>query len=287
MRKYLAVATTLLLVVLAFFLPALFSQWNDSQLLDEPHIVRDTEEREGFAESIQLTVAEKILLLRSGSLTPLPLGDKDEPEIRVALVEGETVIYESEEPTVPNAAAGTDGSVSQEWANRLERVQSEIRTLQSMGALPSLWSWSDNMVESSGLGQILYIDSDTQVSFLVYHMELSCAPYSLSLTVDAQSGQILAFSLRWALGAPPNWGARGAANFGSSWRDYWGMDSVNGGWYNDYIRAILVETESMLQINGEYNSNADLSFSYDGQELRIPLSNWAGSKRGCGIRWNM
>ncbi len=187
MRKYLAVATTLLLVVLAFFLPALFSQWNDSQLLDEPHILRGTEEREGFAESIQLTVAEKILLLRSGSLTPLPLGDRDEPEIRVALVEGETRIYESEEPSVPNAAAGTDGNVSQEWANRLERVQSEICILQSMGALPSLWSWSET-VESSGLGQILYIDSDTQVSFLVYHMELSCAPYSLSLAVDAQSG---------------------------------------------------------------------------------------------------
>ncbi len=286
MRKYLAIAMTVLLVVLAFFLPAQFSQWNDSQLLDEPHILREAEERAGFAESIQLTVAEKILLLRSGSLTPLPLGDKDEPEIRFALVEGATVIYESEEPSVPNAAAGTDGSISQEWAGRLERVQTEVRTLQAMGALPSLWSWND-MVESSSLGQILYIDSETQVSFLIYHMELSCAPYSLALTVDAQSGKILSFSLRWAWGASPDWGGRGASNFGNAWRDYWGMDSVNGAWYTDYIRAILVETESMMQINGEYNSNADLAFAYDGQELRIPLSNWAGSKRGCGIRWNM
>jgi len=287
MRKYLAVAMTVLLVVLAFFLPAQFSQWNDSQLLDEPHILREAEEREGFAESIQLTVAEKILLLRSGSLTPLPLSDKVEQEIRVALVDEETVIYGSEEPSVPNAAAGTDGDISQEWAGRLERVQTEVRTLQTMGALPSLWSWSDNMVESSSLGQILYIDSETQVSFLIYHMELSCAPYSLALTVDAQSGKILSFSLRWAWGAPPDWGGRGASNFGNAWRDYWGMDSVSGAWYTDYIRAILVETESMMQINGEYNSNADLAFSYDGQELRIPLSNWAGSKWGCGIRWNM
>ena len=55
------------LLAAAFFLPAALSQWGDRRLLDEPHITRQDEEREGFAESLQLSVAEKLFLLRSGS----------------------------------------------------------------------------------------------------------------------------------------------------------------------------------------------------------------------------
>ena len=69
-----ALPLTALLVVLAFFLPAQLSQWDDRALLDTPNIVRE-EERELFADSIRLTVPEKLLLLRSGDLSWLDLED--------------------------------------------------------------------------------------------------------------------------------------------------------------------------------------------------------------------
>lgn len=286
MRKYLAVALTALLVALAFFLPARISQWNDSQLLDEPHIVRDAEEREGFAERVQLSVAEKVLLLRSGSLTPLPLSGTGSKELRFALTEDSVVIYESEEPTVSDSSAGEEFAYeTQEWSDRLASVQTEVRTLQTMGALPSLWSW-DNTVESVSQSQILYIDSDAQMSFLVYCVELSCSPYSLGLTVDAQSGKILSFMLRWARSSAPDWGVRGADSFGSAWRDYWGMDAVDSTWNGTHIKGILEETEAMLLLNGSYTASAEINFTYDAQTVHIPLHGWAISDRGCSIQWN-
>lgn len=287
MRKYLAIAMTALLVALAFFLPARISQWNDQQLLDEPHILRVSEEREGFAERVQLSVAEKVWLLRSGSLTPLPLSGTESKSVRFALVDGAASFYASEEPT-PSSAKGApdyEEDMTQEWSERLSGVQSEVRALQNMGALPSLWSW-DETVESVSQGQILYIDSDTQVSFLVYCVELDCAPYSLSLTVDAQSGKILSFDLRWTRGSSPYWGVRGAANFGSAWRDYWGMDGVDGMWNGAHIEGILEETEALLLVNGSYTATAEINFTYDGQALHIPLYSWAISDRGCSIQWN-
>ena len=291
MRKYLAVLLTVLLVVLAFFLPAQASIWNDRQLLDEPNITQWTEEREGFAESVQLTVAEKLMLLRSGSLSYLPVVG-GEVALRFALTNGEAVFYESEEPTLSDSSAGRVASSEEEeemaweWTQRLTAVQSELRALQAVGALPQLWSW-DETVESSGQWQVLYIDSDTQVSFLVYYIELSCSPYTMDLTVDDQTGKILAFTLRWSEGASPAWGVRGAVNFGSAWRDYWGMDSVSASWYSDYIKNILVDTDAMVKVHGDYNSNAEITFSYDGQLLRVPLSCWATVNNGwSSIQWN-
>ena len=65
-RKFLAIALTFLLTAAAIFLPARLSQWNDRLLLDEPHILQ--EEREGFGESVGLTVAgQPCLRLRSGA----------------------------------------------------------------------------------------------------------------------------------------------------------------------------------------------------------------------------
>ena len=69
------------LLAAAFFLPALLSHWGDQRLLDEPHITRQDEEREGFAESLQLSVAEKLFLLRSGSVTSVALEDMETAEV--------------------------------------------------------------------------------------------------------------------------------------------------------------------------------------------------------------
>lgn len=73
MRNYFAALAALLLIAAAVFLPGELAQWNDTALLDEPHILRQEEEREGFAEQMQLTVGEKLLLLRSGKLSKVPL----------------------------------------------------------------------------------------------------------------------------------------------------------------------------------------------------------------------
>ena len=74
MGKYAAMLVALLLVAAAFFLPVRLSRWQDEQLLDDPHVTSYDKEREGFAESTQLSAAEKLLLLRSGTLTQVDLG---------------------------------------------------------------------------------------------------------------------------------------------------------------------------------------------------------------------
>ena len=71
-------ALTLALVALAIFLPAKLSQWNDRLLLDEPHVLRQDAEREGFAESMQLSIGEKLLMTRSGSASVLRLEEDEE-----------------------------------------------------------------------------------------------------------------------------------------------------------------------------------------------------------------
>lgn len=76
MNKYLAAAlpVTVLLVVLAFFLPAQLSQWNDQKLLDDPVVLPSTAgDLAGFAEGVSLTVPEKLLLLRSGRLSAMEI----------------------------------------------------------------------------------------------------------------------------------------------------------------------------------------------------------------------
>ena len=72
-----------------------------------------------------------------------------------------------------------------------------------------------------------------------------------------------------------------AANFGAAWRNYWGMDSVGGGWYSDHNRSILERLGS-----GDYDVHGQVSFTYDGQTILIPLDGWAYSDRTCALSWN-
>jgi len=293
LRKGLVVVLAALLVAAAFFLPAKISEWNDRQLLDEPHVIQE-DAREGFAESVQLTVAEKLLLLQSGTLSSMDLVD-DVVQGLIPLpgqqAAAATIVRGSSETEETDAAAydadqkAYDDKVLLSWSTRLSEVLAEVRTLQAMGALPQLWD-ADSDVEYIGYGEMLYLDSTTRMSFQVYRMQLSGAPYSLDVTVDAQSRRILAFVLDWASGTPLNWGLRGAANFGAAWRDYWGLDSVSISWYSDYVRDILENTEALLRNNGEYNSNGQVVFTYGGQILNIPLANWAFYDRDQSLWWN-
>lgn len=280
MSKFLAISLTVLLMAAAFFLPAQLSQWNDRQLLDEPHILQE-EEREGFARSVGLTVAEKVLLLRSGNLDSLNL---TEGEMRATFSNSEAAVFIPGPEESDAAQAAYDGDAQRKWTERITAVQAEVRSLQMMGALPLTWS-ADSDVECVDRSQILYVDRDTQVSFSVYRMSLLSGPYSLELGVDAQSGRVLSFSLYWTWEGSPGWGVQGASSFGSAWRDYWGMDSVNAGWYNEYTRSILEESEARMRLNGEYNAVGEISYAYGGQRAHIPLLCWA-YKSQCSLHWN-
>lgn len=293
MRRYLLLLLAALLVGGAVFLPGQLSHWGDRQLLDEPHITQE-EEREGFAEAVRLTVAEKLLLMHSGSLDSLSLSD-DHPaglyaeNIFISPDGTEATFYiqdrEAQAQEQNKAEEALSQAVAQKWSARLAAAQTEVRTLQAMGALPSLWS-ADSELEFTGYNQLLYIDRATQVSFQVYSVGLRCAPYSLDLTVDQQSGRILSFSLFWERSEELVWGLRGASGFGTAWRDYWGLDSVGGSWYNDYNRSILEDVVKLVRNNGDYNANSQIPFTYNGRTLNIPLVNWASGSRGYTLLWN-
>lgn len=284
-----ALPLTALLVVLAFFLPSQLSQWDDRALLDTPNIVR-VEEREQFADSIRLTVPEKLLLLRGGDLSWLDLEDAGAGQVRVALVEGEAQISVSMEAEPESAAADVQAEAeknAQKWSARLSAAQSELRGLQRLGGLPTLWSDTD-VVELTSQREVIYIDQESQVSFTLYYMELSCAPYTVSLAVDAETGRILILTLRWARGSAPIWGITGARNFGTAWRDYWGLDSVDAAWRGQYVQGILENIEGQTRGSGDFLSSTEVGFTYDGQALPVQLVCWAGgSSRVCSIQWNI
>ena len=296
MRKAVVIVLAALLMAAAFFLPAKLSVWNDQQLLDEPHITQE-DEREGFAESVQLTVAEKLLLLQSGTLSSMVLGDlvvQGGMNASVFVNRAETADeisfyfeekFPGDEATLVMETDAEQEKTRQKWVERLSAVRSEVRTLQAMGAMPQLWD-ADSELEFHGYGETLYVDSTTRMSFQAYRMRLDGAPFSLDVLVDAQSQRILAFNLDWYSGMPLNWGFRGAANFGTAWRDYWGLDSVNDSWYSDYVKSILENTDAMLHSNGDYNANGQIVFSYGGQSLQIPVANWAFYDRNRSLWWN-
>lgn len=296
MRKGIAAAAAFAvaaLVVLSFFLPEWLSTLHDRQLLDSPSLQAENEDREGFAESIQLSVAEKLLLLRSGTLNVMELSQGEIEGIYVNFPEGgEFTLNLSVEEDFPElkVSENSDASayieeLSQTWKDRLEAVQAEIRSLQSIGGLPELWS-EDDPLNCAGYGELLYIDPDTQMSFQVYHVTLARDTLSLRLMVDIQSGRILSFSLQWGRDDMPSWGLRGAANFGGVWRNYWGMDSVSSGWYDDYTRSILERTEESYRNNGDYTAQGQIAFIYNSQSLPVPLECESYRGRSFAIRWN-
>jgi len=261
--RILAVAAVALLVAAAFFLPEMLLTWGDSQSLNVLQMESQDVEREGLAESIQLSVAEKILLLRSGSLTGMDLDG-------IAVTESASEIYYA------HAAAGSPAEldsyteeVRQLWAERAEAACAEVRALQTMGGLPELWK-KDRRPDYSGYGDLLYLDPGTAISFEAYQIELLWDDAVLALLVDVSSGRVLSFHLQLLQGAQPNWGLRGASNFGSAWRDYWKMDSVSTGWYNESTRGIL-ENTTQAAANGDYAARDQISFVYDGRTLSVPL----------------
>lgn len=269
---------TVALVALALYLPPQVSRWYDRQIMDDPKVTQ-VEEREGLADSIRLTVAEKLLRLRGGNLSFLALPG-EESEIRYFLENGKGGAYISSEPDI-----GTDEREFEEMESRLEAVRRELLALQRSGALPALWT-EDEEPELTDSGEMLYIDNDTQVSFMACHMELSFSSCSLGLTVDNQSGKILSLSLRWPREAPPSWGAAGAAGFGGAWRDYWGMDSVDAAWNSPRINELLTSALAFASNSGDYSASGEIAFTYGGQTLRVPLYGWS-SGGSCAIQWNM
>lgn len=296
-QKIWAVAIVAALVAGAFFLPELLLSWEDSQSLDILRLESQDEDREGFAGSIQLTVPEKILLLRSGELTVMELdrmvmesaadggGDRANTVILFSASDGER-----EAP--PELKAGTEEEIDRYteearrvWEERLASVRGEVRSLQALGGLPEVWR-SDGTPDYTGYGDLLYLDPDTYMSFQVYQMVLRWEDRSLDLLVDVQSGRILSFALRWTQSGQLNWGPRGASGFGSAWRDYWKMDSVSTSWYNEYTRSVLENVETQVFVNGDYAAHDQITFLYDSQSLAIPLDCQGSHSVNYSLIWN-
>ncbi len=291
MRKYAAALAVVLLMAAAFFLPEWLSALNDRQLLDNPVIQAENEEREGFAESMQLSVAEKVLLLRGGGFTAMELsrekvesvtvlvsGDSQDQQV-LTYVNGENLAdLKADEESV---AYGEE--VSRLWDARMTAARREVRNLQSLGGLPQLWD-SGSDLECSGSGEWLYMDPDTRMSFQVYQLTLRGGNYALDLIVDMQSERILSFSLQWGWEDALDWGMRGAANFGGVWRNYWELDTVNSGWYDSYTRGILEQLE--VPPSGDYGARSQVSFTYDGQAFAVPLESMGFGGRTAMLTWN-
>lgn len=146
------------LLALAFILPEWLSAVHDRQLLDSPSIQLQDEEQEGFAESIQLTVAEKVMLLRSGEVNVMQLGQEEVEGVYASVLpEGWefTLNVSVDKPVLPEMKASTDEEITsylaelnQTWEERLEAVQTEIRSLQAVGGLPDLWNEEDEPLDS-------------------------------------------------------------------------------------------------------------------------------------------
>jgi len=289
MRKVFAFLAVAVLLALAFFLPEWVSSQNDRKLLDNPSIQIQDEAQEGFAESVQLSVAEKVMLLRSGSMTVMQL-DHNKVEWSYELTPDAGASSDGQRAVIEfssDAAEDTDYAeeITQLWQTRLEAIHTELRSLQAAGGLPELWG-EDSALSCTGYGDLLYMDPDTKMSFQVYQALLEDPFYTIRLTVDVQSGRILSFNLRWSKGALPSWGLQGASAFGGVWRNYWGLDSVSSSWYNEYTKNILEQSEESFRINGDYSSHALVIFSYDGQTLPVPLDCEAYSGRTFAISWN-
>ena len=286
--KMLTAAALAILVAAAFFLPEFLLNWGDRQLLDSLHMESQDEEREGFAESIQLTVPEKVMLLRSGGLTVMEL---NRAVINVTGSEnGEAILYTAAVETTSGQVNLADEEryaeeTEQLWEDRMTSARTEIRTLQTMGGLPEIWK-TDMPSDYTGYGDLLYLDPDSYMSFQVYQLTLHWENYSLDLLVDQQSERILSFALRWVRGAQPNWGPRGASSFGSAWRDYWRMDSVATGWYNEHSRSILETVEAQVYSSNDYAAHDQITFMYDSQSIPISLDCQGSWSRNFSITWN-
>ena len=295
MRKYGAAALmVVLLMAAAFFLPEWLSELNDRQLLDNPSIQVQEMEQEGFAESVQLTVAEKVMLLRAGSFTAMELSHETVEGVAVASDGGTDIrislfTSNTESAVLKDASEEEINSYNEEviqlWNARMEAARQEVLNLQALGGLPMLWRDSDEL-SYTGYGELIYMDPDTRMNFQVYRIVLSHEPYTMSMVIDVQSVRILSFTLQWNWDKAPNWGARGASAFGGTWRNYWGLDSVGSGWYDNYTKSILEQTETVYRSEGDYDTHGQVAFTYDGQTFAVPLGCIGIGGRTYIINWN-
>lgn len=288
-HKLWAAALAAALAAAAFFLPEELLIWGDRQRVDHLHVESRSEEREGFAESLRLTVPEKVMLLRSGRMTVMELdqGVRENVMIGTYKAEGNNVYSFWGSPLLEtetaedryNEAAGV-------WSGRLTAVREELLALQSLGGLPEVWT-AEGPLACTDCVDLLYLDPETRVSFQVYRLTLLWQGYNADLLVDLQSGRILSLSLAvWVQGGQPAWGARGASGFGGAWRDYWQMDSVSAGWYSEQIRSILEDGALYMSNSGDYAAAEQIAFLYDGLSLSVPLDcQWTRS-RYFFISWN-
>ena len=266
MRKCGAILVVAALLAAAFFLPEALSSWNDQQLLDTVSVLPEDLQREGFAESVQLTVAEKVLLLRSGRLTSMDL---------------------SREMVAGNSANSVSGSVSISVFSYDEESEPVLSPDESAEEDSAAYTEEISRLWDARLAEVRqYVDPDTRMNFQVYHITLASVLYSLELTVDVQSGRILSFILQWGRDNAPNWGMRNAAGFGSVWRNYWKMDSVSSDWYNGNTKNILEQIAVMPRKDGDYDILGQIFFTYDGQSISVPLEGRGFNGRSFIVTWN-
>ena len=272
-----AAALVAVLVAAAFFLPERLLAWGDRQLVDSLHMESQGEAREGFAESLRLTVPEKVMLLRGGRMTVMELDQIIlEDQVLGTDTTGRITVYSLQESSTNLMELGTEEAAEDRyneaaslWNERLMAVCEELRSLQALGGLPEIWGAEDPLA-CVDCADLLYLDQETRMSFQVYHITLLWQAYNVELLVDVQSGRILSVSLTvWAQGEPPAWGAQGASGFGGAWRDYWQMDSVSAGWYSEHARGILENAASYVS-GGDY-AEEQITFLYDGISLSVPL----------------
>lgn len=312
MRKVLAVVLTAALLAAAVFLPERLAALSDGRTFDRLQIQQ--EDRESFSESVQLTVAEKLLLLRSGDMEALALNDDpvQATGIRFSVTGGEVSVVEEtgaeagtfdssrralyvlsgdgEELMLVEEGSGeiADGEALEEacdkWSDRVRSAQRELWALQSAGALPSLWTASDT-AECGGFREYVVIDPATQVSFGMYRMSLDADPFSVSLWADAQTGRVLSLSLIWS--GDLSWGpSRGGGNvFGGAWRSYWSMDGVDGSWY-PAVRDIMETTASLTARNGDFSAVCGVAFTYNDTRYPVTLECIARGNGESVLTWN-
>lgn len=268
---FLALPLTVLLVAVAFYLPDQLSRWQDESLLDTPQIFRSDDALQDFAASIRLSIPEKIRLLRSRKLTPVEIPE-EEREIRLTL-DAKGNVSRSEAPNLKESGAELSEEARAEaekqeetWRRRVTSARSEVRSLQKAGGIPLLWP-EDALVTADNYREFLYIDTETQVTFLAYDMELSAANFTLSLLVDEQTGKILSFTAK-VRGGQFAW-EKGSGNFADAWRDYWYMDEVESTYAGTSIQEMLKPPPP--QGNSAYSASAEVGYSYGGEIVRVPL----------------
>lgn len=286
-NRAMAVLAVAVLVLGALFLPEHLLVWGDGQLLDRLHMDAQDQAREGFGESLQLTLPEKIQLLRGGQLTAMAL-DQEETAAQNALLAGGEAPEEEYD--------GYFLEKLQTWEDRVDALEGEVATLQTLGGLPELWLSDRPPDYYTAYGDFMYLDPETRMNFQVYRVRLAWgsawAPDTreafrlLDLLVDMDSGHILSFSIHWSLNNAPTWGSRDGASFGGAWRDYWGMDSVSTGWYSQRVRDMLENLEAQMPPGGETSAYDQITFLYGGQSLPIPLACQGTWSRGCSLAWN-